>query len=312
MRSKRLSTSRQRRELCPASKRTSRTSSGQPALFAAGMKRTYSSQTILSGIGTVTDPSLSLYRRTLSGESTRMDHSSVNIKTKSGVAPCHLFSASENAPAIILFMDVFGIRPAMLAMSERLASHGYRVLLPDLFYRSGPREPFHSPENFKDEKERNRFISLMRATTNAMVMEDTASYLDFLGASASAKAGCVGYCMGGTYALAAAGTFPDRIGAAASIHGARLATDQPDSPHLLAPKMKAEIYLGVAAIDQGFGPEQQATLESALKAANVRYSLDVYPNAKHGFAVDDHPVYDRDAAELHWKRILDLFGRALG
>jgi carboxymethylenebutenolidase len=240
-----------------------------------------------------------------------MDHSSVNIKTKSGVAPCHLFSPLDGAPGIIVFMDVFGIRPAMLAMSERLASHGYRVLLPDLFYRSGPREPFNSPDGFKDEKERNRFISLMRATSNAMVMEDTASYLDFLGASASAKAGCVGYCMGGMYALATAGTFGDRVDAAASIHGARLATDQPDSPHLLAARMKGEIYIGVAAIDQGFGPQQQAILESAFRAAKVRYSLDVYPNAKHGFAVDDNPVYDRDAAELHCKRILDLFGRAL-
>ena len=240
-----------------------------------------------------------------------MKPAQVNIQTKAGVAPGHLFSPSPGAPGIILYMDVFGVRPAMLAMSERLASQGYRVLLPDLFYRSGPREPFHSPDGFKDEKERNRFISLMRATSNAMVMEDTASYLDFLGASASAKAGCVGYCMGGTYALAAAGTFPDRIAAAASIHGARLATDQPDSPHLLAPKMKGEIYVGVAAIDQGFGPQQQATLESALKAAKVRFSLDVYPNVKHGFAVDDNPVYDREAAELHWKRILDLFGRAL-
>jgi carboxymethylenebutenolidase len=241
-----------------------------------------------------------------------MNPSQINIKTKDGVAPCHYFSPSQEALAVIVYSDVYGIRPSLVDMSERLASQGYRVLLTDLYYRSGPRKPFNSPAGFKDDAEKERFFVLMKALNNRMVMEDTASFLEFLGKDSSgSKTACVGYCMGGPLALSAAGTFPDRIAAAASIHGARLATDQPDSPHLFAAKMKGVIYIGVAEIDQGFTAEQRQLLESALTAAHVNYTLEVYPGVRHGFAVTDNPAYDPTAAELHWRRILDLFGKTL-
>lgn len=164
-----------------------------------------------------------------------MNHAEINVKTKDGAAPCHYFSASDKAPAVILYMDVFGVRPSLIAMAEHLASQGYRVLLPDLFYRSGPRKPFNSPAGFKDDAEKQRFFALMKAMTRETVMSDTESFLDFLDKdSPGTKNGCVGYCMGGPLALWAAGTFSDRIAAAASFHGGRLATDQPESPHLLA------------------------------------------------------------------------------
>jgi carboxymethylenebutenolidase len=241
-----------------------------------------------------------------------MNESQINIKTKDGNSPCHYFAPSPSAPGVIFYMDVWGIRPSMIEMSRRLASEGYRVLLPDLYYRAGPRQPFNSPAGFKDDAEKQRFLVIAKTLTNGGVVSDTASWLEFLTRdSVNRKCGCVGYCMGGQFALSAAGSFPDKMVAAASVHGARLAIDQPDSPHLLAPQIKGTIYLGVAEIDQSFPPEQKQLLESALSAAHVNYALEVYPKVRHGFAVNDNPAYDRDAAELHWQRLLGLFGKTL-
>jgi carboxymethylenebutenolidase len=236
----------------------------------------------------------------------------IDIKTKDGAAPCHFFSPPQNGnrPAVIFYMDAIGLRPALFDMAERLASNGYHVLLPDLYYRSGPVKPFDAATVFKGGPELDRLMSLHKSINNKLVMEDTASFLDFLGCQPSVagqKIGCVGYCMGGAFALSAAGTFPDRIAAAASLHGARLATDQPDSPHLLAPKMRAGVYVGVAGIDPHFTPEEKQRLESALQAAGVEHEVEVYPAVKHGFAVNDTPVYDRPASERHWQQILKLF-----
>jgi carboxymethylenebutenolidase len=117
--------------------------------------------------------------------------------------------------------------------------------------------------------------------------------------------------MGGGFALSAAGTFPDRVAAAVSFHGGSLATDKPDSPHRLAPRMRARLYIGVADIDPSFTGEQRERLEAALQAACVDYTLEVYAGAQHGFAVTGHPVYNREASERHWERLLDLFERTL-
>jgi len=211
-------------------------------------------------------------------------------------------------------MDGIGIRPALCDMAERLASNGYHVLLPNLYYRSGPVEPFDAASAFKEGPERDRLMPLFRSLNNKLVMEDTASFLEFLDRQPSVtgkKIGCVGYCMGGAFALSAAGTFPGRIAAAASLHGARLATDQPDSPHLLASKMRAHIYVGIAGIDPHFTTEETQRLELALQSAGVDHSVEVYTGARHGFAINDTPVYDRSASERHWQRILALFKSAL-
>jgi carboxymethylenebutenolidase len=236
----------------------------------------------------------------------------IDIETKDGVAPCHFFSPPQtgNRPAVIFYMDAFGIRPALCDMAERLASNGYHVLLPDLYYSSGPIKPFDAATAFEDETERDRLMQLVRSIDNQLVMEDTESFLDFLELQptvAGQKIGCVGYCMGGAFALSAAGTFPDRIAAAASLHGSRLATDQPDSPHLLAAKMRAGVYVGIAGIDPNFTPEQRQRLETAFQSASVEHTVEVYPEVKHGFAVNDAAAYNRPASELHWQRILNLF-----
>jgi carboxymethylenebutenolidase len=245
-----------------------------------------------------------------------MSAQAVEIKTKDGIAPCHFFSPPHGVrrPAVIFYMDGIGIRQAMVDMGERLASNGYYVLLPNLYYRAGAVKPFDAATAFKEGPERDRLMPLVRSVSAKLIMEDTASYLAFLDGQpsvAGGKIGCVGYCLGGGLALSAAGTFPDRVAAAASFHGGRLATDQPDSPHLLAPKMRGEIYVGIAGLDTHFTPEEKQRLESALNAAGVKNTVEVYPEVKHGFAVNDTPVYDRAAAERHWEQMLALFGRNL-
>jgi carboxymethylenebutenolidase len=117
--------------------------------------------------------------------------------------------------------------------------------------------------------------------------------------------------MGGGYALSAAGVFPDRVVVAASFHGGSLATDKADSPHRLATQMRARIYVGAAEIDASFPPEQQVRLGQALTDAGVRHTIEIYPKAKHGFAVNGHIAYDRAAAELHWQRLVDLLKETL-
>ena len=240
----------------------------------------------------------------------------VDIGTKDGTVKCQLFSLSDadRAPAVILYMDAFGIRPALEQMAQRIAAAGYYVLLPDLYYRHGSLPPFDPKVVFDEPSEREKLMGLVRSLKNEMVMDDTRSCLSFLGSNIQTDGqpvACVGYCMGGPFALSAAGTFPKSIRAAASIHGGRLATDQPDSPHLLAKKMKAGVYVGVAGIDPHFTAEERERLESALKSAHVKHTVEVYPDVKHGFAVSDTAVYDRAASERHFQRILDLFAKNL-
>src|SRR5579862_7376003 len=209
-----------------------------------------------------------------------MNGKTIDIKTRDGVAPCQFFSAPKNGngPGAIFYMDGIGIRPALGDMAGRLASFGYNVLLPNLYYRAGKIEPFEPATAFKEGPERDRLMPLLKSLNHEIVMQDTAAFLEFLDRQpgvAGKKIGCVGYCLGGGFALSAAGTFADRVGAAAAFHGARLATDQPDSPHLLAPQMRGEIYVGIAGIDPHFTPEEKQRLESSLKSAGVKHAVEV-------------------------------------
>ena len=211
-------------------------------------------------------------------------------------------------------MDGLGIRPAMLEVGERLAASGYFVLLPDLYYRSGAYEPMNPRAIFSDPEQRKmlmeRFMSL---ATPANVMSDTKYFLDYIGSQPDAKKGRIGttgYCMGGLMSLTAAGTYPDRIAAAASYHGGRLATDAPDSPHRLASKIKARVYVAGAIEDQSFPDDMKVRLEEALTGAGVDHRIETYP-AKHGWVLRDTPVYDEAAAERHWQTLLALFGAKL-
>ncbi len=202
----------------------------------------------------------------------------------------------------------------MLELGERLASHGYFVLLPDLFYRSGPYEPMNARTVFTDPAQRKVLLEKFFALAPpANVMSDTRALLDWLAAQPDVKPGSVGttgYCRGGFLSLTAAGTYPDRIRAAASYHGGRLATDEPDSPHRLAPKMRARVYIAGAVEDPSFPDEMKARLAQALGDAGVDFQLETYP-ARHGWVLRDTPVYDAAAAERHWQTLLALFDATL-
>jgi carboxymethylenebutenolidase len=239
-----------------------------------------------------------------------MPTAEIEIKTADGSVDTH-FVTPEGAgpwPAVIFYMDGLGIRADLVQMAERMASHGYAVLLPNLYYRHGPAFPLDFA------KDRERMMELVMSVTNKAIVADTTAFLGFLDMQASVagpKLGAVGYCMGGALALTAAGNFPDRVAAAASFHGARLATDAADSPHLLAPAMAGEIYVGVSEIDPYLEPGETGRLEAALKAAGTNYAVEIYPGVHHGFAVPGMPIYDRAASEHHWDELLALFARAL-
>jgi carboxymethylenebutenolidase len=239
----------------------------------------------------------------------------VDLQTEDSTLDAYIFHPKEGGswPAVVMYMDAFGIRPALGDMAERLASHGYVVALPNLYHRT-PFEPFDPKQVAVEGPERARFKGMVASINGPMVMRDTAAllvHLDTLPTVKPSPMGALGYCMGGGYALAAAGTFPDRIAVAASFHGGALATEKPDSPHLLAPNMRARIYVGAAGIDPTFPDEQRQRLQKALDAASVNYAIETYENAKHGFAVNGHLVYDQDASERHWDRLVRLLQETL-
>jgi len=240
----------------------------------------------------------------------------VDVRTDDGTIDCYTFAPPGSGPwpAVIVYMDAFGIREQLGEMAERLASHGYFVVVPNLYYRTGAFPAFDRQAVLVEGPERDRFKSMIQSINAALVMRDTAAVIDMLDRQDAVRGGTmgvVGYCMGGGYALTAAATFPDRIAAAASFHGGSLATDKADSPHTLASRMRARVYIGAAEIDPSFPREQQQRLERALSEAGVDHTLEVYEGAKHGFAVTGHLVYDRDASERHWTRLIELLGQAL-
>jgi carboxymethylenebutenolidase len=238
----------------------------------------------------------------------------VAIRTKDGECPTYVVTPETAGPwpAVILYMDAGGIRPALVDMARQLAAGGYLVLLPDLFYRYGPYEPFVPAEVFKGDF-RAILGPLMATTDNLKAAEDTAAllaYLDTRDDVAGRSLGAVGFCMGGRMAITAAGTHPDRFAAVASFHGGNLATDEPTSPHLLAPKLKAQVYIAAAENDGSYPPEMAERLEAALSQEGTRYTAEIY-SAAHGWMMPDFPVYDRVAAERGWKAMLALFASAL-
>jgi carboxymethylenebutenolidase len=240
----------------------------------------------------------------------------VTIATPDGDARAFTFTPQGGQgpwPAVLFFMDGLGIRPALFEMAQRLADHGYYVLLPDMFWRFGPYEPLDM-KSFKDLADGAKALSGRLASTSpAKSVSDTGAFLDFLSEQPQVKGeaiGTTGYCMGGSMSLRAAGLFPGRVAAAASIHGGGLAADNDDSPHHLAPKMKAKVLVAAAEEDAYFPQEQFDRLKEAFACAGVEAEVEFY-HGKHGFAPPDAPVYDRDASERHWREMLALFDGVL-
>ena len=242
---------------------------------------------------------------------------SITIRTQDGHCPATVFrpEAVGSWPAVIFYMDGLGIRPALLDMAERLARCGYVVLLPDLYYRFGPYAPMDPKVVLGDPENRKVMIAPKIATTgNQPAAADTAAFIAYLDTRqdvAGKKIGTTGYCMGGGISLTAAGTYPERIAAAASFHGGNLDTDLPVSPHRLAPKMKAEIYIGGADQDASYPPEMAERLDKALTDAGVKHRCEIYADALHGWTMTDFAIYNPPAAERHWTELNALFKRTL-
>jgi len=241
----------------------------------------------------------------------------VTIRTGDGTAKAGLFRSEtrrkgSEQPGVILYMDAFGPRPALDGMAERLASHGYVVLVPDLFYRVGTYGPFDAKTAFSNEATRQELRGIIQGTSQDMTQRDTAAFLACLAeAGATGRIGVVGYCMGGGRALTAAAAYPDRIAAAASFHGGGLASDAPDSPHRRVSTIKGRVYVGSAGVDGSFPPEQSARLAEALRAAEVDHIIENYVGMGHGWAVPDHGAFNEEGAERHWKRLITLFDETL-
>ncbi|PVE09858.1 dienelactone hydrolase family protein [Streptomyces scopuliridis] len=245
--------------------------------------------------------------------------SSVDIPTQDGTADAYLAHPDDSAPhpAVLFYMDAFGLRPHLKKMADRLASASYTVLVPNVVYRYGRAPVVELPE-FINPAERPEIIQSIRPAMETLTpeaaMRDAGTYLDWLAASpltTGGPVGITGYCMGAGLALRTAGSYPDRVAAAAGFHGAYLASDAPDSPHLLAGRITAELYFGHADQDATLPPEQIDRLDKALTAAGVRHRAEVYTGAHHGFTQADTAMYSAEATERHWTALLELLGRNL-
>ncbi len=222
-------------------------------------------------------------------------------------------ASPREMPGVILYMDAPGYRPTLWDHAEKLAQLGYVVIAPDLFYRQGPYAPHNAGELMMHVERRNAWLAeRMYPYNSEQVLRDTDAFVAFLKARGDVKPafGVSGYCMGGAMAMRAAAAYPDLIKACASYHGGNLATEDANSAHLLVPKIKAEMFFGVATNDFIFPPEQEARLEAALKGAGSRYTMETIP-AAHGFTFPDSPAFTPEAGARQWQTMTDLFARNL-
>jgi carboxymethylenebutenolidase len=240
---------------------------------------------------------------------------SASVTTPDGTCPVTLHTPEGSGPwpGLVMYVDAGGVRDTMHEMAQRLADQGYAVLLPDVYYRHGDWEPFDMRTVFGDPEQRTRLMTMVGSVTPDMIAGDAGAFFDFLDSRpevTGSRFGVFGYCMGGRTSVIVAGRQPDRVAAAGSFHGGGLVTDDPNSPHLLADKMKATVYVAGAENDGGFTTEHAETLDKALTAAGVEHMVEFYP-AAHGFAVPDNPPYDKSAADRHWAALERLFGASL-
>lgn len=239
----------------------------------------------------------------------------VDIRTKDGTCGTFIVHPDRGSPhpPILFLMDAPGIREELRDMARRLASAGFYVVLPNMYYRSGVME-LGAMDSSPGSAWIKRMFDLMNSINIPLVMEDTDAWLAYIDADPAAqpsKIGVFGYCMSGQYAINAAARYPDRVVAAASVYGVALVTDAKDSPHLAARKTKGELYFACAEHDVYAPMEMVRTLESDLKAHNVNAEVEIYRNADHGFAFPERPAFEKGSAERHWERLHALFARNL-
>lgn len=237
------------------------------------------------------------------------------VRTADGSCPVSLHTPDGEGPwpGIVMYPDAGGARTTVRAMADKLAGFGYAVLVPDVYYREGDWEPFTMATVFSDDAERKRLFRMMSDVTPERMASDATAFFDYLSSRSEVTGetfGTTGYCMGGRTSLVVAGRVPERVAAAMSFHGGGLASDDPGSPHLLADKIRAAVYVGAARNDRSFTTENGETLDKALTAAGNDHTIEWYP-AEHGFAVPDNGPYDDAAAARHWEAMESFFGAHL-
>ncbi|MEU0948642.1 dienelactone hydrolase family protein [Streptomyces canus] len=239
----------------------------------------------------------------------------ITIGTSDGPVDAYLArpAGGSSRPAVLLFSDAFGLRPPVKSMADRIAAETERiVLVPNLLYRHGQAPVVPLPHVIDDRTRAAVWRTLrpvLRSLTPDLAMRDAGKYLAWLESSPDVLAGpvaLVGYCIGARLALLTAGTYPQRVAKVAGFHGGRLATDDVDSPHLVAPQITAELYFAHADKDPSLPLEQVRRLENALTAAGVRHLSEVYWGAHHGFTQADTDAYDTKADARHWAALFRL------
>ena len=242
--------------------------------------------------------------------------SDVTIKTTDGSCDAALFHPAGKGkwPAVLIWTDIFGLRPAFRDMGKRLAAQGYTVLIPNPFYRTAKAPGITGPFDFSSPTDRAKLTPLLSPMTPDAVTRDAVTFLAFLDAQKTVnkkvKAGVQGYCMGGPLTVRTAAALPNRIGAGGSFHGGNLVTTLADSPHLLVPKIKARMYFGVASNDDQKQPDAKDKLRAAFDAVHGSAKIEVY-GALHGWCVPGSAVYNQVDAEKAWAELSALYKSAL-
>ncbi|HYK62342.1 MAG TPA: dienelactone hydrolase family protein [Bryobacteraceae bacterium] len=237
--------------------------------------------------------------------------SEVSVKTPDGTADCYfVHPATGTAPAVLIWPDIFGLRPAFRQMGKRLAESGYSVLVVNPFYRAKKAPTAEQGATTPI----NQLLPLMQALNETTQMTDAKAFIGWLDMQPSVaknrKVGTQGYCMGGPIAFRTAAAVPDRVGAVASFHGGGLVTDMPNSPHLQASKTKAQFLIAIASNDDMQRPNEKTVLKDTFAKANLPAEIEVYKGA-HGWCPPDSQVYLEPDAEKAWSRLLALYGKAL-
>jgi carboxymethylenebutenolidase len=239
----------------------------------------------------------------------------VDIATQDGATTTFIVHPEREGPhpVVLFFMDAPAIREELRDMARRIATVGYYVMLPNLYYRKGVMELKDLPP-LPEEAARARMFEFMTSLTIPLVMDDADALLRFADrdpAAAMGPIGTLGYCMSGRYAINFAARWPERVAAAASIYGTQLVTDEADSPHVVAAKAAAELYFACAETDRWAPLETVEALDQAVKARNLNAEVELYPAVEHGFAFPQRAAYDKASAERHWERLFALFRRNL-
>jgi carboxymethylenebutenolidase len=241
----------------------------------------------------------------------------VLVETPDGTADCYfVHPAKGRHPAVIVWPDIVGIRPAFRAMGKRLAESGYAVLVVNPYYRTAKGQVVPDGKTFRDPGVRDILMPLAQSLSPETCVTDGRALVEFLdrqpSVDTSRKIGVTGYCMTGSYTIRLAAAMPDRIGAGGSFHGGGLATDEADSPHLLIPRVHAGFLIAIAANDDERRPEEKVRLREAFDAAGVEAEVEVYEGTQHGWCPPDSAVYNEAQADRAWTRLLALLERELG